>query len=415
VTIDTLRADRLGCYGYFRNTTPTLDDFSRESVLLERVMTPMATTLPAHVSLMTGTYPRTHGVQNNKTPFQGGRNGHELRTLSEILKSAGYRTAAFVSGATLKRHTGVDRGFDRFSQPALVQRSAELTTDRALEWLKKNRHARIFLWVHYFDPHWPYDPPADHRNRFSVDEALTRYLQNLQHPEPTSRRILNANNRYDAEIRATDDQVARLFAALKRLGLWQSSIVVVAADHGEGMGQHHWMHHGEIHNEQLHVPLIMRWPGSTVPPGTRVPRVASLIDLLPTLAGNTEIPIPAAEVQKMEGIDLLNPASTRTYVLSERVHRRNRNWEPGFKITLSSSDWKYIRRSSGPDLLFDLARDPHETQDVLVQHPAVAQRMAEMLGIHIGDQALTESEPEREVSSEIQEQLRALGYAEPPR
>ncbi|HJS75544.1 MAG TPA: sulfatase-like hydrolase/transferase, partial [Vicinamibacteria bacterium] len=170
VSIDTLRADRLGLYGYFRETTPFLDSLAKESLVFERCLAPMAVTFPSHLSLFTGAYPEETGA------FANARVGGlafvptaRLRSLAQVLREGGYRTAAFVGATPLKRHTGIDAGFEHFDEPAAGQRRAGATNKRVLSWLAARDDGPFFLWVHYFDPHKPYDAPEPFRSKFEED------------------------------------------------------------------------------------------------------------------------------------------------------------------------------------------------------------------------------------------------------
>ncbi len=409
ITVDTLRADHLSTYRYFRETSPTLDGLAREAMLFETALTTMATTLPAHASLMTSTRTTTHGLKGNFQHLSGVL-GEEtgLRTVAEMLGDLGYATAAFVSAAPVRAHTGLQRGFATFDQPVEKERSADVTADRVVGWLEAAGTRPFFLWVHFFDPHRPRQPPAPYDEAFTTDESLVEFLQERAVARSRDRHLHDQINAYDGEILFTDSQIGRIFAALKARGDWRDSAVVVTGDHGEGLGQHDWMDHGRIHNEQLLVPLIIKFPAGNGPSGVRVPTLASLMDVVPTLVAALELPVSGADRVQFEGIDLLADSDTRPGVLSEQSHRVN---EPGLKYSLTNRKWKYFHRTEGADELYDLVRDPHELEDVLERHPDVAGDMRdEILSILDDSKRSGGAGAEAELDEEVVQQLRALGY-----
>jgi arylsulfatase A-like enzyme len=410
VTVDTLRADRLGCYGYYRKTTPGLDRFASESVVFENAVTPMATTLPAHVSLMTGTLPGRHGVFHNLTSRAPTlQEAGELRTLAQMLARKGYLTAAFVSATPVKDHTGLDAGFQHFDQPQDRERRAADTTDEAIEWLADDARGAFFLWVHYFDPHDPYDPPPRFRGRFDTGPPLIDFLE-ARGVRDYDAKILGLNNRYDGEVLYLDTQIRRLFDAIRAAGLWDASAIVFTADHGEALGQHEWIGHGRIYNEQIFVPLIVKLPAGEGTAGTRVARFASLIDVVPTLVGRLGLPIDARDAAQLEGIDLFDPETARESVFSERVHR-DRGWEPGRKYTLTGPDWKYHLLTEGEDELYDMRSDRFESRNVLGDHPEIAALLRERISAIVAEgERHTPGEAAPEVPPERLEELRQLGY-----
>ena len=190
VTLDTTRADHLGLYGYFRDTSPALDAFGSQAIVFERFIVPMATTLPTHASLFTATQPLEHGVLANST--QGGSRfvpSTHLRSLAEVAGAAGWRTAGFVSSAVLKRGSGIETGFDAFDEPEGEQRNAEATTRTALAWLESTPRGPFLLWVHYFDAHWPYAPPPAYARCSERPRAgrVDRCQKDSAHGAPRSR------------------------------------------------------------------------------------------------------------------------------------------------------------------------------------------------------------------------------------
>jgi arylsulfatase A-like enzyme/Flp pilus assembly protein TadD len=265
VTIDTLRADRVGAYGFAPGTTPAIDALAHDGVLLEDAVAHVPQTRPSHVSLFTGRLPFEHGIRDNFSKPLDAR----MPTLASLLKQRGYATGGFIGAYPVSADSGLQRGFDVFDDPFAPassmatrrdrseRRGAEVV-DRALEWLRAPRRAPFFAWVHLFDPHAPYDPPSPFAQRFAKDL-------------------------YAGEVAYADSQVQRLLEWIDGAGLRESTLVVVTSDHGEGLGEHGENEHGFfVYDTTLRVPLVMRWPGR-LSPGSRVGGQFRGVDLLPTL------------------------------------------------------------------------------------------------------------------------------------
>ncbi|HEY7818552.1 MAG TPA: sulfatase, partial [Vicinamibacteria bacterium] len=247
ITIDTLRADRIGVYGA-DVATPNLDRIAREGALAENAFVQVPLTRPSHLSLFTGRYPFEHGVRQNVSP----RFEVEMPLLAEILSENGFRTAGFISSLVVSSESGLDRGFQTFSDDfeaggdtALfldsVQRRGDGTMEEAIDWLRGNAQSRFFLWVHLYDPHDPYEPPEPYASRY---------------PERP----------YDGEVAFSDELVGRLDRALGELGVAEKTLIVVTSDHGEAFEEHGETGHGYfIYDTTLRVPFILRGPG--IPPG----------------------------------------------------------------------------------------------------------------------------------------------------
>lgn len=440
ITIDTLRADRLGCYGYYRDTSPHLDRFAAEAVLFERTFSHAGSTLPSHASLMTSTHPARHRQYGNDTPFDPDRVG--LRTLAQMLEAAGYRTAAFVSAAVLKRASGMDTGFAVFGQPETAECRAAETTDRVLAYLDGRTRLTgdvangaegdaggggapgggapdggpdaddrpLFLWVHYFDPHDPYEPPEEFLRMFPLDQAQLVYLEANEFTHWDHPGIRGANAGYDGEVRYVDQEVGRLLDGLRERGIWDDAAVTVTADHGDGLGQHDWLVHGRIHNEILGVPLVMKLPrASGVAPGRRS-GLAALVDVLPTLVEELALPVGPDAAAQLEGRNLLR-GPARESVFSERTRTRPDRVGSGEKSALQSRKWKLTLASEEGEELFDLEEDAFELRNVAGEHPEVAEEMRADILSRLGATADPETAP-GEFTAERMEELRALGYVE---
>ncbi len=269
VTLDTTRADRLGCYGYAPARTPNLDALAHRGALFTQAATTVPLTQPAHSSILTGMYPTYHGMRVNG----GTALAASQVTLAEALSEKGYETAAFIGAFVLDGRWGLNQGFDLYDDKfdlgkykhldlGSVQRPGNLVVDAALGWMEGHKQAPFFAWVHLYDPHVPYEPPEPFLSQFAG-----RGVEGL----------------YDGEIAFADAQVGRLLAWLKRNGLDERTVVVVAGDHGEGLGSHGEGTHGYfVYDYALHVPLIVAAPFPELR-GVRVESQVSLVDVFPTV------------------------------------------------------------------------------------------------------------------------------------
>jgi len=398
ITIDTLRADHLGCYGDRKIETPNLDALAASGSRFSNAYTPVPITLPAHTAIMTGRYPMGTGMHD----FSGNKLPPETATLATILSGKGYETAAFVSAAVLDSRFGLNEGFDEYydhfdfsrldeSSLDLIERPGDQTVDRALRWLSERHQAAnpqrpFFLWVHLYDPHYPYNPPEPY---------ATRYRDRL----------------YDGEIAFADAQAGRLLAWMKDQKLSDSALVVVAGDHGEGLGEHGEKNHGFfIYNSTLHVPLIVRIPGVT--PGV-VQSNVSLIDVMPTVLDGLKIGIPAGIQGRSLIVDMrgghASPSEPPPELYAETylplLHFRWSNLR-----AIQVQGLKYID-APRPEL-YDLRADPGEIKDLIGQRPAVARELrAKLLSLINRDTPAAGRGPEKVLTDPILlARLRSLGY-----
>jgi len=426
VTLDTTRADHLSCYGYERDTSPRIAKLASEGVRFTLSYAAASTTLPSHVSLFTGAAPIAHGVVKNGLALAPG-----AQTLAVRLRAAGAQTAAIVSSFVLDRRFGLDQGFDHyeddftregssyqvdawlgFQTKGGFDRRANLTTDRAIHWLDARDASRpFFLWVHYFDPHSPYVPPEPWKSRFarpadaapSLADALTR--RDLVDP-------------YDGEIAFTDDEVGRLLDHLASLGLDRDTLVVVTADHGEGLGQHGVIgHEVKVYEVAVAVPVVMRWPGYLAP-GRTIDAPVESVDVLPTVLALLGIPTAdtgrgrdlSAALPRGDALDAEHPVFThlRRYEPPVESGKRVR----GALFGVRRGHWKWIEGTvDGTRELYDLATDPHETSN----RATTERERAESLSRDVAAfRAANESKApiDTQVAPEDRERLRALGYAE---
>ncbi len=426
VSIDTLRADHLGAYGYDLPTSPTIDArLAGEGVTFTDVYSQSPKTTPSHMTLLTSLYPSVHGVEL----WQNGKPAHVLNpavhTLAEILKNAGYATAAFTGGAQVDPVRGFDQGFDLYTVSGQQR--------RARRWLGRHRWQRFFVFYHTYDVHDPYLPPDEYIRLFDPDyrgrvlDAVHRLRaeggMSVAAWEGISRRFWDSVDRsdsrdarfverlYDAGIRRMDAETIRpLLDRLDQLGLARDTLVVFTSDHGEAFGEHGQFQHDDLYAGTLRVPLVLRWPGR-LPAGLRIGSRVRLIDVMPTILELLGVPAPPS-LQGQSLTPLLHDAFARPAAegaVSE--YSDGRLYE-----SLRRGGLSYI--VDGPEeRLFDLVRDPAERQNVLATRPeeAAAMRAAlerwrrncralvPLLGPRGGTIA---------PSDETARRLRALGYME---
>lgn len=394
ITIDTLRADHVGAYGYKGAQTHNLDLLAEQGVRFTEAYTPVPITLPSHATIMTGAYPMKTGMHD----FSGNKLNPEQPTLAKIFHAAGYSTGAVVASAVLDSRFGLNSGFDFYydnfdfnrlqeSNLDAMERPANQVVDEALKWLAGRKTGPFFLWIHLYDPHYPYNPPAPYDKRF-------------------------ASSPYDGEIAFADSQLGLVLQYLKRRGLYDNTLIAVSGDHGEGLGEHGEKTHGFfIYDSTLHVPLIVKPASSSGM--ERITKVVEkpvcLVDLMPTLldlAGQTA----PSEVQGkslkplIEGEDeSVSPLYAESYL--PRIHF---DW----------SELRGLRREKyhfidGPrPELYDLSADPKELHNLYPQKPALSSEIRGLL-----TKAIRENTPDHEMAVKtsldpaMMERLKSLGYA----
>jgi len=430
ITVDTLRADHVSAYGYHVATTPVLEAVAAQGALFEVAYAPMATTGPSHATLFTSLYPARHGVLTNGVAFSCPE-----PALSEVLAGRGYDTAAFVSSFVLSRRFAWNRGFARFDDAftrrdasvvtdtwegvpveggALDQR-ANRATDKAVAWLAGRAPGGrpFFLWVHYFDPHTPYDPPAS---------DLAAIPGNDRDP------LHAAIRRYDGEIHFADREVGRLLDFLATRPEGKNLLVVIAGDHGEGLMDHGHVHHGlSLYEEDTRVPLIVRFP-HRVKPGVRIGDTVELLDVAPTILDLLDVGTGALPAEGRSLTPLLTgrPGWTgRDVFLQRRTFPPGANdnwfappWLPrpaghpivGGMFALRSGHWKYIEApQAGTRELYDLAADPTERRNLAAVRPDVADALHKTITRWLAA-VQRGSTPSAPLTDEERARLRSLGY-----
>lgn len=418
VMLDTLRADHMGFYGYERDTSPHLDAFARESLAFKHAFTAAPWTPPSVVTMLTGLYASSHGHTPPNSRKEAKRSStrlsSELLTLPKVLKQQGYKTAAVSPNPWIAPLFGFDQGFDDFVY--LHKEPAAKIVSAALELLEKlgGRSEPFFLYLHFFDPHDPYEPPEPYREMFPPRLSKSEYAYGPG--------MLRQIRLYDGEIRYLDDELGRLFAFLKERGLYDRALILVVADHGEQFREHGSIHHGNaLHNEEVHVPFFVRDPRSDRL-GEVEERVVSTIDIFPTILGQLGIPLPAPPGPGLS-VFASEALAQRAGVLSEvrrvtdqRAFISREGRKAIFEIPLLSGEpegereglWKEPRLVG----LFDLERDYFEQRPL--EEPKVLARLHTRLfdGFRMAStrRVRGESIPQVEVSEEVLDQLKSLGY-----
>lgn len=409
IIVDTLKPDRLGCYNYPIPTSPNIDNLASESALFENVITCSPVTLPSVSAILTSTYPIHNNVRYNGMFFLS----DSFTTLGETLKENGYKTAAFVGGFPLDSRFKVDQGFDiyddDFSNSAKqgkrkwighkaedFERSATEVNERAFRWLEEVKDEQFFLMVHYFDPHWPYDPPEPYATEF-------------QSP-------------YDGEVAYTDKQVGKLLEKLGELGLMKNTLIVFTGDHGEGLGAHKELTHGQfIFDTTMKIPLIL-YHHKHIPKGRRINTMVKSIDIMPTILEFLGISVS----HHTQGVSLLpafdkklkeSPALLETmlpYYESEDLGDI-----PVKIMGLRTGEWKLVQvelleegRHGWIGQLYNVKKDPLEVFNVREGNQETYMRLLEEMKsiIETSEVEADAGKNIMEMDAETRQKLKSLGY-----
>jgi choline-sulfatase len=385
ISVDTLRPDHLSCYQAGRRLTPHIDSLARKGTLFSQVSTPLPLTLPAHVSLLTSTYPFANGVLDNGIPLKSA-----AVTLAGVLKNAGYKTGAFVGSFVLDRRFGLNRGFDVYDGPIDVHNKAPAgpverkrpgaqTAELAMQWVERNSSAPFFLFLHLYDLHLPYDLPQDQSSR-------------------------HGETGYTAELAYVDRVLGDFLAFLERRGLIDKALIVFTSDHGEGLGEHGESTHGYfIYQSTLHVPLIIHWPAAfTRFSQERVDGAASLLDVAPTILEAIGMPRQAA----MRGRSLIGAGGAGP-VYSESVYARNHFGCASIR-SLREGQYKYLEAPK-PEF-YDLSNDPNELTNLYEQQRSKATAMGERIAALRAGSPLGGAGKAPSPKPDTIDALRSLGY-----
>jgi choline-sulfatase len=381
ISVDTLRADHLGCYQAARQSTPHIDSIAKNGTLFSQVSALVPLTLPSHVALFTSTYPFTNGVEDNGVPFANGT------TLATVLKKAGYRTAAFVGSFVLDRRFRLSRDFDVYDSPfdlhnktvadvGDLKRPGAQVAAAAMRWLDQNANAPFFLFLHLYDLHTPYDLPPETRPR-------------------------RGESAYDAELAYVDRVLGDFLAFLERRGLLNKSLIVFTSDHGEGLNEHGESTHGYfVYESTLRVPLIFHWPeGSKRVSPDRIAEPASLLDVAPTILDALGLP----RSREMRGRSLI-AAKSASETYSESLYARNHFGCAALR-TLRAGRYKYID-APNPEL-YDLSSDPGESHNLYTAQQSLAIQMRRRIMELLAGAPAAKARPPAPDSVNA---LRSLGY-----
>jgi arylsulfatase A-like enzyme/tetratricopeptide (TPR) repeat protein len=398
VTLDTVRADHLGCYGHPRSTSPNVDALAGRGVLFSQAATVAPLTLPAHASMLTGMYPTHHGVRVNGNTAVG----QSQRTLAEVLHDRGYATGAFIAGFVLDGRWGLNQGFDvyddrfdlnRYEHVDLgsVQRPGNVVMDAALAWLAAHEQGSFFAWIHLYDAHAPYEPPEPFASQYAG---------------------LGLAGLYDGEIAFADAQVGRCVSWLRENGLDRKTVVVVVGDHGEGLGSHGEGNHGYfVYDYALRVPLVVATPLAALQ-GVRVESQVSIVDVFPTVLALAGFDVPGTVHGRSLVPAMLGRPLAEGYAYAESMTPSLQfGWSP--LQTLRTSRYKLIQ-APRPEL-YDLSVDPGEQTNVAARQPLVLEELAARLDRLVAETSRDAPEPATaDLDMDTVERLAALGYIGAP-
>jgi arylsulfatase A-like enzyme len=434
ISLDTLRADHLGCYGYGRATSPSMDKLAEESVLFKNVFATAPWTLPSHVSMLTGLDAVNHQVYSGASKMDPG-----IPTLADFLRQAGYVTAAFTGGGFVSGLYGLSKGFDTYLSVGkiAVGTPAAALARTALPWIQENRERGFFLFLHTYQIHQPYQPPAPFGKMFLDADArfeqadLSKMRLNHENrfmPEADAVRR-NFISLYDGEIRFTDEVlIGALVAELKKLGLYDRTMIIVTADHGEEFFEHKgWAHTHALYNETIKVPLIIKFPGSRNR-GMRVERLARLTDIMPTILEEMGV---GQERLELDGRSLKELTTGDAGRLPERELRCElaenivNNRIPA-RRSVSRGSYKIIRNdpftpaelaffpfpppSPGQVEVYDLASDPGDTTNLAASRPDLVRSLLKYMDERMKPTRKTSVTRNSGTNEDVREELKALGY-----
>ncbi len=471
IVLDTLRVDRLGCYGYTRDTSPHIDAFAKGATVYTWAISPAPWTVPSHASMFTGLYPSQHGTKI-------GWLAERFVTLAEALRDQGYQTMGLSNNAIVSHVTKLDQGFEQFIEPVRLlynkrclgytlvrygmgrdgplgswlgrwyayNAGGHVTAPLAARWLERRDRSRpVFLFVNYMETHGPFEPPVDYRKRFVQAEDLKRsyeidqsraavWLYSLAgKPVYSSRDLKILSDLYDARVREVDDCFADLMRTLAREIDLENAVIIVTSDHGENLGEHGLFgHHALIYNELVHVPLIVRWPGMKRP--ARVDSLVQTNDLFPSILNWTGTPV--RQTAKLLAAPLADTVgstsrSASRYGIAERLHwpKSEAKGVQAMLPTFDPNDWnatyraifdrrrKLIVGTSGSLELYDLANDPGEHLNLARTEGETVGRMMRQMQQWLGsfegfDPSRSSVTDDPALKQERLQRLRDLGYVQ---
>ena len=446
ITLDTTRADHLGCYGYERPTSPVLDALARESVVYDNAYAVSSWTMPTHASLFTGKFPSAHGakydpngvlkltqgIKDNPAWDQYRANpiADDEVTLAAVLAEEGYATGGVVAGPWLKKPFRLNRGFQFYDDEnvnSLRGRDAEDLTKVAKGFIDRSAGRPFFLFLNYYDAHGPFDPRWDHIREFKdLGPEFQSGIKKLQDGKPETLTLEEHRTCftafYDSEIAYADAYLGELFAHLRAKGLWENTWIIVTADHGELMGDPLlgqaglWGHGNSLSQAEIHIPMVVKYPSRDGSPGRRGrdDTPVQQVDVMPTILAETGIELPEHFEKRMQG----NPFDRQQRPIFAEVYplpmmsEHGRDWRHrgSWKVLLHQGR-KYVQGSEGRNYLVDVGADPDETKDLLVPGGDEDRRLSSSI------RKLLESFPEpggignvEDLPDDVLKGLEGLGY-----
>ena len=417
--VDALRADHLGCYGYQKPVSPHIDAFAQDATLFENAIAQSSWTKASVASLFTGLTPTVHGVHGTED-----RLSDKAVTLAETLRAEGYRTAAYMTNSTIREAFGFGQGFDEITH--LPKSTSEEINQRIFPWLQKRREDErpFFLYVHTMDPHGPYSPPQDFRERFAggvkrtgvkqPEVGTTPWLKALRTKKiPVNEDMIeDVISLYDGEIASNDHHFGLFINDLRRRRLYEEAFILFVSDHGEEFGERGtWIHGQTLYKEVLHIPLIVKFPSGSRTDQKRVTELAQHIDIFPTILDLLDLEIP----DRMEGRTLLVPFSVRDPKAPPlRAFSHIKLYSRLATASVIEGPWKLIRRGmlhrSYALQLYHQEQDPGERKNLIEKYPVRAGYLLNVIKNHELNRGRASKSTKIVIDEDLRRQLKALGY-----
>ncbi len=392
ISLDTTRWDAISAYNAPEVNSPNIAAIGREGVVFENAFAPMPVTLPSHATMLTGKIPPAHGVLDNGRYTLADRHV----TLAEVMKENGFNTGAFLSALVMESKFGLDQGFDVYDDEIdetsiIGERRGDRTTSKAIEWIRKNRDEKNFLFLHLFDPHAPYEAPESFATKIrTLYKKYPRYIQD-----------------YVAEVAFTDHCIGLLIDALKELELYEESLICITADHGESHGEHGENTHGfYIYTSTMRVPLIFKIPGSVDP--IRVTDTVGIVDVFPTIISLSGL----KKVSEIQGVDLAKVIRDKTTRIPQRtlftmsIEPMKYGGQGLFGII--AGGYQYIETAQ-PEL-YALSSDVYEKNNLIDSERSLAKKLRAGLQSILAEFPVETDDGYRSVDTATRQRLEALGY-----
>ncbi|MEN8155067.1 MAG: sulfatase [Acidobacteriota bacterium] len=406
ITVDTLRADHVGCYGNNSFTTPFIDSLARKGIIFKKAYSASGTTCPSHASIFTGLYPSQHSVLAN---------GYQLDdsyiTLAEILRANGYKTAAFVSTDSQFIASNFNQGFDYFNEPEKfelknyqVYRLAQYTIEKSIKWINKNKQKKHFVWIHLFDPHIPYTLHKDIKNTLGkqtdhsfLKNIISKKKVNLEIFGNSLNNYLNYILSYNSEIRYIDNELNKVITRLKEYNINKKSLLLLTADHGEALGQHNWLGHGKyLYNEILHIPLIFYFFDESIKNksiNTLVGNIQVFNTILDLLHLNKDMKknFFTKSLKPLIFSKKNDSKAENSFVISERRHYTipkkfsskipfwRKRYEKGKAIAIQNENFKFIFKNKLGNEFYNKTNDINELKNLITSKKKIKKKNLNLL------------------------------------